>query len=302
MNRGFAALVFSLISHLVIFFILGRLFIDRSRPVTEFRLFGNRSVVFDLSSVGENGGESGSGIPPKTISMTSEWTPGAIPVPVPVAVIDSGLASIPVDSGYAGPPSLAYRPPHSPPFGKRLSPDAAGNPAGGDSSTVAEKAADLIQTWKKQYNWDETVPRQDMAGDAIAERNLGGGPRASQIPPPQPKEKDIESKFDFLPSTAQVSAMSVLFNKKKATQSELYAQIPPDLPITQEMLNREMDMLIEKGFVKRKQVSPQNILYVFGMPFEMSSKNRKNPVYLYKPNVGREKLMAFLYSRIYLFN
>jgi hypothetical protein len=114
------------------------------------------------------------------------------------------------------------------------------------------------------------------------------------------KEERNQTKFDFLPSEAQIHALTALYRKPKATQNDLYLELDPSTPTTVVLFNRELDALVAKGFVSRKKVSPEN-LFVIGLPFggipiEMSRKNRLNPVYEYKSMVPKGTLMAFLQS------
>jgi hypothetical protein len=98
--------------------------------------------------------------------------------------------------------------------------------------------------------------------------------------------------------------MATLYKKGKATQTDLYLALDPSIPMTAATLNRQLDFLVEKGLVTRKKISPENLfgiatpLGVIGI--EMSRKNRLNPVYEYKSQVDREKLLAYLQSNEFL--
>jgi hypothetical protein len=121
--------------------------------------------------------------------------------------------------------------------------------------------------------------------------------------PPKKEEKN-EVQFDFFPSETHVQAMAALYKKGKATQKDLYLELDPAVPMTAEFFNGELDFLVQKGFMTRKKISPENIFGIatpFGViPIEMSRKNRLNPVYEYKSQVDQGKLLAFLQSHEFL--
>ncbi len=122
--------------------------------------------------------------------------------------------------------------------------------------------------------------------------------------PKEPKKKHIRPIFDFLPNELQIEAMALIFSRQKATQIDIYPQISISLPITAELLDRELKFLVDKGFLTRKIISPQNILMIttpfFAIPLEMSAKNRRNKLFLYSPNLKKEKLISYLQSRLFL--
>jgi len=118
------------------------------------------------------------------------------------------------------------------------------------------------------------------------------------------KEEKNPVRLDFLPNETHVQVMAALYEKGKATQKDLYLALDPSIPMTAAILDGQLDFLVEKGLVTRKKISPENLLGIatpFGMiPIEMSRKNRLNPVYEYKIQVGREKLLAYLQSNEFL--
>lgn len=114
------------------------------------------------------------------------------------------------------------------------------------------------------------------------------------------EEKVIPPRFDFMPTEVQIRAMAHVLKSTKATQIEIYKHMDVNQPITAEGMNRSLDVLVNKGFLKRKKVSPENIFTFFGIPIEMSSLNRKNEIYEYEPKLTRNKIMDFLQARLYL--
>lgn len=152
---------------------------------------------------------------------------------------------------------------------------------------------------------ENPVPRSDEISDLIDKRNQGIKP---PMLPLETFSKLMENKsqiqispqFDFIPTKAQIQALSFLYKKKKATQLDIYSAFDTTLPITAEGLNQNLNVLLKKGFLFRKKISPENTFSFFGIPIEMSRKNRLNPVYLYQPKVSRTKIMTYLQARLYL--
>lgn len=108
---------------------------------------------------------------------------------------------------------------------------------------------------------------------------------------------------DFVPSNLQLHVLRFLWEEGIATQSDIYASLDTLYPITAELLNRQLERMLALGLVERKLISPQN-LFTFISPIkifqiEMSAKNRKNRVYLYRPRVDRRTILRFLLSRSY---
>jgi hypothetical protein len=118
------------------------------------------------------------------------------------------------------------------------------------------------------------------------------------------REEKNPIQLDFLPDETHVQVMSTLYEKGKATQKDLYLALDPSIPMTAGLLNKQLDFLVETGLLTRKKISPENLLGIatpFGViPVEMSRKNKLNPVYEYKTQVEREKIMAYLQSNEFL--
>lgn len=152
---------------------------------------------------------------------------------------------------------------------------------------------------------ENPVPRSNEISDLIDKRNQGVKPLMlplgtfSKLSENKSK-KQISPQFDFIPTEAQIQALSLLYKKKKATQLDIYSALDTTLPITAEGLNQNLNVLVKKGFLLQKKISPANTFSFFGIPIEMSRKNRLNPVYLYQPKVSRTKIMTYLQSRLYL--
>ena len=121
----------------------------------------------------------------------------------------------------------------------------------------------------------------------------------------KPKEEWEKSKKEFhnkfIPSNLQLSVLNSLWQEDRATQLDVYAGIDPEIPITAEKLNAQLDRMINLGLVERKLISPQNLFMILSplkaFQVEMSSKNRKNRVYLYRPRVKRREILQLILTR-----
>ena len=153
--------------------------------------------------------------------------------------------------------------------------------------------------------WEYPLSQGDEVADKIYQRNTGVTPLPSLLGLlskiiPKKSDKEPDPQFDFIPTETQIRAMDVLYTKKKATQLEIYPMLDTSQPITAEGLNRQLEVLINKGFLSRKKISPEYHFVLFGTPVEISSKNRKNQLYLYESNVNKKKLLDFLQAQLYL--
>lgn len=168
----------------------------------------------------------------------------------------------------------------------------------------ADIADSLVNLLSQMIFKDPGVVRDEVA-DNILERNQGNKPLPSitglmsQIVE-SVKERNIPPRFDFIPSDNQIQAMAVAFDQGSANQMDMYAKLSNDQPITAEGFNHSLDLLVKKGFLARKKISPQAIFTLFGIPIEMSAQNRRNPLYLYTPKIEKNKLIDYLQSRLYL--
>jgi len=113
-------------------------------------------------------------------------------------------------------------------------------------------------------------------------------------------------QFDFLPSDAQLQGMAEIYKKGGGTPLDIYPLIKTKNTITAELFDKELEQLVEKGFLSREKISPQNLFTIAtpvgGVPVEMSRKNILNPVYHYKPLVYKNQLKAYLESQIFDLN
>ncbi|NIR51151.1 hypothetical protein GWO43_21305 [candidate division KSB1 bacterium] len=95
--------------------------------------------------------------------------------------------------------------------------------------------------------------------------------------------------------------MKHLWTRMAATPSEVYAALDTSWRLTAEELNEVLEQMTHRGFLARQKVSPSNEFSLFGIAqIEMSSKNRKNKVYVYWPVVQKNKLVTYLDAQRYL--
>lgn len=103
-------------------------------------------------------------------------------------------------------------------------------------------------------------------------------------------------KFDFIPTPSQIHILDHLFRANQATQIELYASADSCNQWTYQQFQGCMDALFDKGWISREKISPEQIFNFFGLPIEMSLRNKKNPLYQYKPNISRQVLIRYIES------
>jgi len=178
----------------------------------------------------------------------------------------------------------------------------AGSPPGPQEKQASQDQADssvhsLVRSWTIRA--DDASQSVDIAGDYIRNRTVPGMIQASRNPAPERKEKKSTPSFDFIPTLNQVQALCLLGEQEGATGPELYAHTGIG-GCTLETWEKEMEFLLQKGFVRRKLVSPRNELMFFGVPVELSARNRRNRVYRYEPAVTRGEILTYLNSRRFL--
>jgi hypothetical protein len=160
-------------------------------------------------------------------------------------------------------------------------------------------AAEHVRSWRSEWDFSGVRPKADAAGDYMRLKSGLAGIFRPEAHQPKPEKNPV--RFDFMPTEVQVRAMASVYSRKKATQNDLYLDLDPGRPMTASLYNRELDFLVSKGFLTRKKISPQNLLMlvtpVGAVPVEMSRLNRLNPVFEYKAQVDRSKLLAYMQSQ-----
>jgi hypothetical protein len=167
------------------------------------------------------------------------------------------------------------------------------------SAAADSAAAAHVRNWRSECDFSGVGPKADAAGDYMRQKSGLAGIFRPQAPQPGPEKNPV--RFDFMPTEVQVRAMASVYRKEKASQNDLYLDLDPGRPMTASLFNRELDFLVSKGFLTRKKISPQNLLMlvtpVGAVPVEMSRLNRLNPVFEYKAQVDRSKLLAYMQSQ-----
>jgi len=104
-----------------------------------------------------------------------------------------------------------------------------------------------------------------------------------------------------VPTDMEVDILKVLWVDGTATASQIYAKLDTNAVIFAEELQDVLKKMVNRGFLDRKQLSPSNEFGLFGLAkIELSSKNRKNKVFLYWPIITRQKLFTYLDAQRYL--
>jgi len=148
----------------------------------------------------------------------------------------------------------------------------------------------------------------DAIGDELRRRQ-------ADVPPTIPLNQAIQSLVRNLrkskpkpadsnlpvPTDMEVDILKVLWVDGSATASEIYAKLDTNTVIFSEELQEVLKKMVDRGFLDRKQLSPANEFGLFGLAkIELSSKNRKNKVFLYWPIVTRQKLFTYLDAQRYM--
>ncbi|MCH7676146.1 BlaI/MecI/CopY family transcriptional regulator [candidate division KSB1 bacterium] len=99
----------------------------------------------------------------------------------------------------------------------------------------------------------------------------------------------------------EIEVLKVLWVESAATSSEIYAQLDSTIRITSQDLQKILEQMADRGLLDRKKISPSHEFTFFGIAkIELSSKNRKNKLYLYWPLLRKGKLITYLDAKRYL--
>jgi hypothetical protein len=165
-----------------------------------------------------------------------------------------------------------------------------------------------VRSWLAGENPVTGWTRPDPATEYVKKR-IGQSSILALNAVKPPEEKKVEQnppRFDFIPTPLQVMAMASVYRMKQPDQVQIYATLDPDLPVTAEGFNSNLEYLVKKGFLKRKKVSPENKLAIGsifgGASIEMSRKNVLNPRYEYTATVDKNTLISFFQAQIFVLN
>lgn len=104
-----------------------------------------------------------------------------------------------------------------------------------------------------------------------------------------------------IPTDLEIDILNDLWAQETATASDIYARLDTIWHITSEDLRGILEQMAQHGFLERKQISPSHPFSLFGLAqIEISSKNRKNRVYLYWPVIPKDELITYIDAKRYL--
>jgi hypothetical protein len=107
----------------------------------------------------------------------------------------------------------------------------------------------------------------------------------------------------LIPTDLEIDILKVLWLEKAATSSEIYGSLDSVAlrNSTSQDIQNILQKMTERGFLDRKKISPSHKFMFFGIAgVEVSSKNRKNKLYLYWPVVSLKRMLSHLDTQRYL--
>ncbi len=114
----------------------------------------------------------------------------------------------------------------------------------------------------------------------------------------RPKLSDLP-----LPNEIELKVLTAVWDYGVASNLDLYAKLSGSMNITAEMLWNVLRDMARKGYLEEKQISPRQpltLLTPFGAKeIEMSGKNAKNRVFLYRPLFNQDEILHYLIARRY---
>lgn len=161
-------------------------------------------------------------------------------------------------------------------------------------------------------------PKKDFLHEKQMQRNLGDAPGMVNLGPVfsvlgktlsslnDQKEKYNKSDlFKSPPNRLELYVLKHLWLKRHMADFELYSKLDTSYVITGEGFNHMLEAMTEKGWLKRKIVSPQRhlgfVTPVGIVPVEVFSQNKKNRIYEYEPLVSQyDVLQAFNFALLEL--
>lgn len=114
------------------------------------------------------------------------------------------------------------------------------------------------------------------------------------------KKKEKKTvRLDFVPTKVELDILQTIWDSTRATDTEIYAALDTSIRITAVDMTVVLEKLENKGLLKKKLVSPQNL---FSFPLgqvEMSRKNRRNRVYQYETRIDADEVIRYLQAVLY---
>jgi len=135
--------------------------------------------------------------------------------------------------------------------------------------------------------------------------NIGGLIAAviSSVPGKSKQNKKVKPRITSEPTRLELDLLNTLWAKGPSLQLDLYRNMDTSIPITAFDLSRVLDNMTLKGYLKRKKVSPENLLTVITpigvQTFEQNELNRLNPIYQYTNVITKKDVLQYLDILLY---
>lgn len=148
------------------------------------------------------------------------------------------------------------------------------------------------------------LPSRDRAGEELSKRATGHGGLADlasllrKIGIGRTPTASGPVRITREPTVQELHVLRELWATTTSTPPDLYRQLDPAVVPTAERLNQLLDEMTERGLLRRRLVSPQDLLTVttpFGsIEVERNQLNGRNRIYQYWPAVSREEVLHHL--------
>jgi len=153
--------------------------------------------------------------------------------------------------------------------------------------------------------------RPNAFGSSQTAKSLGSNPGMIDIPAlitgigrslsgwlGEKPHKPVVGGAAGIPTLLEIDVLNNLWTFGQETDHRLYAALDTTYQITLIDFNRILDVMTKTGWLVRQKISPENIFTIAtplgGIPVEMSAKNRRNPVFSYRPVISQEMVMRAL--------
>ncbi|MCR4439046.1 MAG: hypothetical protein QHJ34_09000 [bacterium] len=170
--------------------------------------------------------------------------------------------------------------------------------------TAAEALAERLARYGPPVGDTRLLPPRDRAGEELYRRATGHGGLTDlgallrKVGVGRAPSSQAPTRISREPTFQELHVLKELWSAKSLMAPELYRQLDPAIAPSAESLNQLLDEMTERGLLRRRLVSPQDVLTVttpFGsMEVERNQLNLRNRVYRYWPAVGREELLHYL--------
>ncbi|MBC7187001.1 MAG: hypothetical protein H5U38_08210 [Calditrichaeota bacterium] len=170
--------------------------------------------------------------------------------------------------------------------------------------TPAQALMERLARYGPPVGDTRALPPRDRAGEEVYRRATGHGGLADiaallrKAGIGRAPSVQAPTRIAREPTFQELHVLKELWTAKSVTGPELYRQLDPAIAPSAESLNQLLDEMTERGLLRRRLVSPQDVLTVttpFGsMEVERNPLNLRNRVYRYWPVVSREEILHYL--------